>query len=70
MVFEGKVAFTVTFKEKVVFFFVSLVFKGHVNYSLAYFERIASSHEKLYNEQWRIFYCYIAFYYDFLITHL
>ena len=37
--------------------------------SLANFKRIASSHEKLYNEQERDFCFYVAFYYDLLITH-
>ena len=31
-------------------------------------KRVGSSHEKLYNEQWRIVYFYVAFYYDFLIS--
>ena len=60
-----------TFKEKNSFHFYIISFKRtYVNCSLANFKRVASSHEKLYNEQQRILYFYVTFYYDFLIIHL
>ena len=60
----------VTFKEKRIFLFTSLVLKKtYANCSLANFNRVASSHEMLYYEQWGMFY-YFTFYYDFLVTHL
>ena len=34
------------------------------------FKKVASYHEKLYNEQLTMFYFYATFYYDFLITYL
>ena len=60
----------VTFKEKIVFIFTKLVLKEHVSCSFANRKRVASFHEKLYNEQWRIFHFNFTFYYDFLITYL
>ena len=44
------------FQRKSSFHFYNINFKRrYVNCSLTNFKRVASSHEKLYNEQWRIF---------------
>ena len=60
----------ITFKEKIVFIFISLVLKKFVNSSVTNFKRVASCHQKLYNEQGKIFYSYVTFSYAFLITYL
>ena len=59
------------FQRKNSFHFYIISFKrSYVNCSLAIFKGVATFHEMLYNEQRRIFYFYVAFYYGFLITHL
>ena len=55
--FQGKV----TFKENSFHFYIINFKRTYVNCNLA---------EKLYSEQRRIFYFYVACYYDFLKTHL
>ena len=65
---QGKKNFYSDFQRKNSFDFCIISFKGTcVNCNNANFKRVASSHEKLYNEQWIIFYVYVTLYYDFLI---
>ena len=58
------------FQRKYSFHFYISFKRAYLNCSLANSKRVASSYEKLYNEQWRIFCFYVTFCYDFLISHL
>ena len=60
----------VTFKEKSFHFYIIGFIRRYVNSSHINFKRVASSHEKLHNEQGRSFCFYVTSYYDLLVAHL